>query len=153
MGHLNAKKQTSSMEVPLCNSSQHNALNAYFHILGQISMPKSPDILVTFVMLYQFNTKRCPVLPLQISSLEQQKKLPPGLTRKSPLHQLAPVIIRWVRPSPWSSLITKIFFTIRYQREFIVPLAPTPSQMEEHWTSSRGAIWLKFYENQELCCN
>ena len=33
---------------------------------------------------------------LQISRLELEKKLPPGLTRKSPLHQLAPVIIKWV---------------------------------------------------------
>ena len=33
---------------------------------------------------------------LQISRLELEKKLPRGLTRKSPLHQLAPVIIKWV---------------------------------------------------------
>lgn len=51
-----------------------------------------------------------------ISRLELEKKLPRGLTRRSPLHQLAPVIIK----------------------EFILPLAPTPSQMEEHWRSSRG---------------
>lgn len=48
-----------------------------------------------------------------ISSLESQDKLPVGLSRKSPLHQLAPVIIR----------------------EFILPRAPTPIQMEEHWNS------------------
>jgi len=53
-----------------------------------------------------------------ISNLEMQKKLPSGLSRKSPLHELAPIIVK----------------------EFIVPLAPTPSQMEEHWTSSRGAM-------------
>ena len=35
-----------------------------------------------------------------------------------------------------------------YQREFIVPLAPTPSQMEEHWTRSRGAMWFKLNGNQ-----
>lgn len=48
-----------------------------------------------------------------ISSLESQGKLPVGLSRKSPLHQLAPFIIR----------------------EFILPRAPTPNQMEEHWNS------------------
>merc|ERR1712037_868005 len=53
-----------------------------------------------------------------ISNLELRKKLPSGLSRKSPLHELAPIIVK----------------------EFIVPLAPTPSQMEEHWTSSRGAM-------------
>ena len=31
---------------------------------------------------------------LQISNLELQKKLPPGLSRKSPLHELAPIIVK-----------------------------------------------------------
>jgi len=53
-----------------------------------------------------------------ISHLDLHKKLPPGLSRKSPLHQLAPIIVK----------------------EFIVTLAPTPSQMEEHWSSSRGPM-------------
>jgi len=55
---------------------------------------------------------------LQISNLALHKKLPAGLSRESPLHQLAPIIVK----------------------EFIAPLAPTPSQMEEHWSSSRGPM-------------
>merc|ERR1719239_1637064 len=53
-----------------------------------------------------------------ISHLDLHKKLPPGLSRESPLHQLASTIVK----------------------EFIVTLAPTPSQMEEHWSSSRGPM-------------